>query len=194
MRSSIGSVIVTSKRCARPPPGGIPVNQSLRRFTVLAIALLSVLAMSATAAFAQYPPAEAFGVSCTDAAAGETAQCTVVGAEANESLTATASDDDGVFATTSLTANAEGEVAFSVEVPTDVMGNVVIAVEGEQSGTASDTVDVEEDVVAGTPVSGTTDSLARTGLEVGGLVLLAALLLGGGVLALRRRESAKVDA
>jgi LPXTG-motif cell wall-anchored protein len=168
------------------------VSLNIRRLTVLAIALLSALAMTASAAFAQYPPASAFGVSCTDAAAGETADCTVVGAEANENITATAADDDGVFETQNLTANAEGEVAFAVDIPTDVRGNVVINVEGEQSGAASDTVAVEDEV-AGTPVSGT-PSLPMTGGEVGVLLLVALTLLGGGLLALRRREDSKVAA
>jgi LPXTG-motif cell wall-anchored protein len=161
---------------------------TLRRLSVLAIALLSSLAMMASAAFAQYPPASAFGVSCTDAVPGEAAECTVVGAEANESITATASDDDGVFDTQNLTADAEGEVAFAVDVPTDVQGDVVVAVVGTESGAASDIVDVEE-TVAGTPVSG---SLPMTGGEVGVLLLLALTLLGGGLLALRRREDSKV--
>jgi LPXTG-motif cell wall-anchored protein len=166
------------------------VNTTLRRFSVLAIALLSSLAMMASAAFAQYPPASAFGVSCTDATAGETTECTVVGAEANESLTATASDDDGVFATQNLTADAEGGAAFSVELPTDVQGNVVVAVKGEISGAASDVVDVdEEETVAGTPISG---SLPLTGGEVGVLLLVALTLLAGGLLTLRRREDSKI--
>jgi hypothetical protein len=182
---------------ARNDLSGDLVNTQLRRFAVLAVAMVAALAMSVTAAFAQYPPASAFGVSCTTAQPGGTSQCTVVGAAANERLTATASADGRVFDTQTFNANAEGEATFSVEIPTDVRGNVVVSVEGPESGSASDTITVAAAGDAGTPVTGgdaaAGDRLPFTGGNVTLLLLVAFALLGGGALAVRGRQ-ASVDA
>jgi hypothetical protein len=182
---------------ARNDLSGDLVNTQLRRFAVLAVAMVAALAMSVTAAFAQYPPASAFGVSCTSAQPGGTTQCTVVGAAANESLTATASAGGEVFDTQNFNANADGEASFSVDIPTEVQGNVVIAVEGPESGTTGDTITVAAAGDAeGTPVTDDAaagDRLPFTGTNVTLLLLVAFALLGGGAFAVRGRQ-ASVDA
>lgn len=167
------------------------MSLNVRRVSVLAIALLSALAMTASAAFAQYPPASAFGVSCS--VDGDTVVCAIVGAEANERLAVTATCDDEVVYNETLTADAEGEADFSFTAAN--ADDCTVAVLGESSGAATTTVDVDDDeeVVAGAPISGT-GSLPMTGGQVGVLLLVALTLLGGGLLALRRREDSKVAA
>lgn len=166
--------------------------------TTLAVAMTALLALSATAALAQYPPAEAFGVSCTpeDPEPGQTVQCTVVGAEAGENLHATAEVQGVIFFEESFQADDEGRAVFSFQVPEDAEEGeaVTVTVVGEESGVASETLEVEEDEPGAeeedeaiAAPADTDDRLAVTGSQILLLSLVGLGLVGGGALALRRR-------
>lgn len=173
------------------------MSLSIRRLTVLASALVAVLAMTATAAFAQYPPPEGLALACDRD--GDQVGCAVANAQPNERLTARASYNP-TFYEESFNADANGEATFSFVVPAEAEDRpITVTVEGELSGSAGDAVAPETDGTApgtaapGTPVSGTTDTLPFTGTEVGMLLALALGLIGTGLVALRRREDRKVS-
>ncbi|MFA9432858.1 LPXTG cell wall anchor domain-containing protein [Egicoccus sp. AB-alg2] len=182
------------------------MKKRIRSLVVLAISTLAVMAMSIGTAFAQYPPGEDFGVSCgTWTTPGDTVTCSVVGAQGGEELVATAQHTT-VFYTDTFNADAQGEAAFSFAVPQDAAGETItVTVVGAESGTAGDEVEVVEDEddardddgagVGVTPGTGTgTGTLPFTGSQVTVLTAVGLALLAMGLLALRRREDAKVSA
>ena len=172
------------------------MSYRIRSMTTVVLGSLLVLAMFSTAAFAQYPPSEPFGVACIRAAPqAQPIVCSVVGARGGEQLTASASASPA-FYTEDLTADAEGQASFQFTVPRDVRDRVItVSVTGEISG---DTV--TDQIAAATPgrsgeAPGRTGEapglLARTGQETAIIVLGGALLLalGGGAVARSRRTS-----
>jgi LPXTG-motif cell wall-anchored protein len=182
-------------------------KQHLRRMkamiTVMA-AMAAVLAMSATAAFAQvYPPDQDFGVTCTptDPEPGDTVTCQVVGAEDGEDLEATATAEvAGVLYQDSFNADNDGNATFSFSTAGTQDGERIdVVVRGAQSGEAGDSVVVDEDddvepADRGEPVaaapSTTTPSGDRLPVTGGQALLLSVVglsLVGGGLLALRKR-------
>jgi LPXTG-motif cell wall-anchored protein len=171
------------------------MKKSIRSITVTVVAAMAMLAMVSTAAFAQYPPAAAFGVACTSAGqAGASVTCTVVGAAAGEQLTATAAYGSTQFFSEVLSANADGEARFRFTAPREARGQqIIVTVSGEISGTVSTELTLAAPGRTGEAVG--EGRLARTGqdailLGAGGLVLLA-----GGALALRRRRAdERIDA
>lgn len=172
------------------------MSLSIRRLTVLASALVAVLAMTATAAFAQYPPAPGLALACERS--GNQVVCQLAGAQANEGLTARASYNP-TFWEDSFNADANGHADFSFAVPAEAEDRpITVTVEGELSGSVGDVVAAQEDGVVTpppgtTPVSGTPGTLPFTGTEVGMLLALALGLIGTGLVALRRREDRKVS-
>lgn len=174
----------------------------IRAIVTTTAALGAMLALSATAALAQYPPAEDFGVSCTPSSPqpGESVDCTVVGAQSGESLSATA-EVQGVIYEDSFEADGDGEAAFAFDVPgdRDAGASMTVTVAGDQSGETSDEVVLaadeadpdDEDV---DPVDVADDEDERLPVTGGQIVLLTglgvALLGGGGALVLRKRNSA----
>jgi LPXTG-motif cell wall-anchored protein len=165
-------------------------------FTVMTVAVVA-LAMSASVAFAQYPPARDFGVVCTPQppAPGQAVSCEIVGAQASEQLAATASVDGAVFHSETLTADADGEADFGFTAPD--AGDVVVRVVGAESGETSTVLAVSDEADAaeeGDAVAAPVSRLPLTGGQVLVLTTLGLLMLGGGLLALRRREDAKVSA
>jgi LPXTG-motif cell wall-anchored protein len=179
------------------------VKQRIRALLVVALATVAAMALSVSAAFAQYPPAEDFGVSCSDyEAAGDTVNCGVVGAQPGEQLTATA-EYNPVFYTETFNADAEGRASFAFEVPAEAEGStIIVRVVGAESGAAADEADqvddADDDGQAGEEVgagTGTgTGALPMTGGQIATLTATGLGLLALGLLALRRREDARVTA
>jgi LPXTG-motif cell wall-anchored protein len=174
----------------------------VRSMTMVVLGSLLAMAMGSTAAFAQYPPSEAFGVACIRAAPqAQSVVCSVVGARGGEALRAAASASPA-FYTEDLAANADGEASFRFTVPRDVRDRVItVSVSGAISGEA-----VTDQITPVTPGrsgeapgrSGEAPGLlARTGQDTAILVLGGALLLavgGGAVARSRRRNEQHADA
>ena len=176
------------------------MRRTARTAALTTLMALSVLVLGATAALAQYPPDTDFGVTCTptDPAPGQGTTCTVAGAVAGESLTASAADDDGDFYEESLTADGDGEATFGFDVPTEVQGNVIVRVAGDQSGEASTTLtaaEVDDPSDPGDDVDprdvGDDERLPVTGGELAMLSLVGLGLVTTGGLALRKRSSSR---
>jgi hypothetical protein len=163
---------------------------------VVALAAISMMALSATAALAQYPTAEDFGVSCTAAAPGASAQCSVVGAAAAEVLSASASADGDTFYSDSIMADEDGRATFGFTVPSEVRGEVLVRVSGPTSGEATTTVAVTDAADEGEAVEAapTEQRLPLTGGQIGMLLALAVGLLVVGGAATRKKDRQRVDA
>ena len=172
------------------------MRRTVRTAALTTLLALSVLVLGATAALAQYPPDTDFGVTCTpqNPGPGQATTCTVSGAVAGESLAASASDDGGDFYDESLTADGDGEASFGFDVPTDVQGNVIVRVAGDQSGEASTTLAVAEEDVDDPaddvdPDDVADDRLPVTGGQLAMLSLLGLGMVTTGGLALRKRSA-----
>jgi hypothetical protein len=171
-----------------------------RSFAVIAAAM-SLLALSATAALAQYPTPPEDGVSCTDAEPGGTSECAVGGAEAGEVLSWTASSEGDEFASGTETADETGSAFFSVEIPTEVLGEVHVRVTGDQGFEAEATINAEADEDEGTPVTeddadddADEDTLPITGGQIALLLALAVGLIAVGTVATRKKDKATTEA
>jgi hypothetical protein len=165
------------------------VNVSLRRISVTTIALLALLALTAPAAFAQYPPGRGLALACERS--GNQVVCVLAGAEANDACTATATQGGETTDSVEFTTSSEGTAEFTLAL-TDSSA-ATVGVTCEESGSETDTVAAAQvttpTTAPGTPVpAGRT--LAMTGLEISGLLALAVGLIGAGAIALRRRETA----
>jgi LPXTG-motif cell wall-anchored protein len=173
-------------------------KQHLRRtkaMITLMAAVAMVLAMSATAAFAVYPPDEDFGVVCTpqNPQPGSTVTCRVSGAEPREGITVDATDEDGseVYSD-EITANPAGRANFRIG--TDGLAGETVTVRVESDSGEVDetqfTVREQRGVRPAdervTPAPGT-DRLPVTGGQALLLSVLGVSLIGGGLLALRKR-------
>jgi hypothetical protein len=167
-----------------------------RSFTVLASAM-TLLALSATAALAQYPTPPEDGVSCTDAEPGGTSECAVGGATAGEVLSWAASSDGDEFASGTETADETGSAFFSFDIPTEVLGEVHVQVTGDQGFEASTTINAEADEDDGTPVTEDDtdeDTLPITGGQIALLVALAVGLIAVGTAATRKKDKVATEA
>ena len=177
---------------------GAVARPRLRRLALLLLASLAMLAAGSTAAFAQYPPAEGFSVSCTDASPGATVTCSIVGAVAGESLTVTVMFGSVEVLGVVLTADDEGRATFSFDVPADAAGALLeVRVAGEDSGTIGLDLEVADTVSEAAPVPDDAQPMPRTGQDLLLLGGAGVLLLGAGVVALRRRTASsreRVDA
>jgi hypothetical protein len=170
---------------------GETVNVTLRRISVMTIALLALLAVTATAALAQqYPPPRGLALACERS--GNEVVCVLAGAQANDTCVATATQNGRTVDTDTQTTANDGTASFDLTLADS--SAATIAVNCERSGSDSDVVAaaaVGTPTAPGTPVpAGRT--LAMTGGEVGTLLLVAFGLLGAGLLTLRRREDRKV--
>jgi LPXTG-motif cell wall-anchored protein len=163
------------------------VNQRFRRLTVLAVAMLTTMALAAPA-FAQYPPSSAYGVACT--VSGNEVACAVTGAVAGEQLAVTATCDGTVAYEQTLTADEDGEATFGFSASN--ADDCSVQVLGAQSGATTTSVSVSDDDDDGTPVAApaTGDRLPFTGSEVLPLLALGLVLVAGGAFAIRRRGNA----
>lgn len=183
------------------PAGGSVVGAVTRpRLRMMALLLLTSLAMlvaGSTAAFAQYPPAQDFGVSCTDAVPGQTVTCSIVGAAPGESLTVAARYGSVEVLDTVLTADGDGLAEFSFEIPADAAGATLnVRVMGETSGMTGVVVNVARSVPTGPRVPDAR-AIPRTGQDLLLLGGAGVVLLGAGAVALLRRRtgtSERVDA
>jgi LPXTG-motif cell wall-anchored protein len=165
-----------------------------RSTLVIAVAMVAMLAMSITAAFAQYPPASAYGVTCT--VSGGTVTCAVVGAGADEQLAVTATCDGTVVYDQTVTADAAGEATFSFAAGGAAACDVSVL--GAASGNAGAAVTVaagagagadDDGQAVGTPTTGATGdrTLPFTGSEVTIFLALGLALVALGTVAVRRR-------
>jgi hypothetical protein len=172
----------------RDPVMGRKVK-TFRSFIVV-LSAMALTGLFATAAFAQYPPAGSPGVTCPDAQPGGTVICSVVDATPGEVLSWTAEADGDVFAEGQVTADAAGEATFQFDVPTDVLGEVIVRVTGDQGYDDSTTVTVVAAADDGEPVEedAPAATLPLTGGQIGLLVALALGLLAVGGLATRKKE------
>lgn len=178
-----------------------PRDRRLRPMVVLLVATVVVLlAFPVGGAFAQYPPGEAFGVTCLPEApsAGQQVTCTVVGAQGGESLEVLATSGDLVLLDTTLFADADGTVSFDLDVPTGVEGaSIAVTVSGARSGTTATTLQVLAEVAEAEPGAVVGGDLPRTGTQMVSTVVAGALLLWLGaalVVASRRRTHRRVHA
>jgi hypothetical protein len=167
-------------------------TKRVRALSVLAMAVMAVMALGVGSALAQetYPPAQGFAVDCVAAGqAGLSVTCTVTGAQPNEQLTVSASVGGDTFFTQVLSANAQGEATFRFTVPQRYRGQqVTVTVVGAQSGSIATSV-----TTGTTPVrrgETVTPVLARTGQDALLLAGVGVVLLGAGLTALRRRSGA----
>jgi LPXTG-motif cell wall-anchored protein len=183
------------------PAGGSVVGAVARpRLRMMALLLLTSVAMltaGSTAAFAQYPPAQDFSVSCTDAVPGQTVTCSIVGALSGESLTVTARYGSVQVLDTVLTADGDGQAEFSFEIPIDAAGATLnIRVMGESSGMTGVVLNVARSVPTGPRVPDAR-TIPRTGQDLLLLGGAGVLLVGAGAVALLRRRastSERIDA
>jgi hypothetical protein len=166
------------------------------RSFVVALATISMMALTAGVAMAQYPPSVRFGVSCPAVAPGGTAQCSVVGASSGEVLATSASAQGSVFYSDTVMADADGNATFSFTVPSDVRGEVLVSVSGPESGEATTTMAVAAEAEAGQPVQAAPaeQRLPLTGGQIGMLLALAVGLLAVGGAATRKKDRQRVDA
>jgi hypothetical protein len=178
-------------------------TQVQRLRTVLTVAMMAVVALawSATAAFAQYPPADDFGygVVCTpeSPAPGETVTCEVVGALPGEQLAVTVTIAGTLVHSETSTADAEGEAAFVFAV--DREGEIIVRVVGAESGETTVVLSAAEEAPEAREDAGeavAAPAAPRLPITGGQILLLTGLgvaLLGAGLLALRRRDGGKVS-
>lgn len=176
----------------------------LRATSTVLVAMTAMMAMMVTSAVADavYPPDQDFGVVCTPSnpQPGDDVSCEVVGAQPGEALDATATAEvQGVIYEDSLTADDDGVATFAFSTDgIDEGEQVDVVVRGAQSGetgftvTAESTDEVDDD---GDPITATitddtaADRLPVTGGQVTLLSLVGLALVGGGLLALRKRAS-----
>jgi LPXTG-motif cell wall-anchored protein len=162
-----------------------------RSTLVIAFAMVAMLAMSVTAAFAQqvYPPASAYGVACT--VSGNTVACAVVGAQAGEQLAVTATCAGTVVYRETVTADADGEAAFSFAARGAAACDVSVL--GAASGTAATNISIADNAApeAGQALDraapGERRALPFTGSEVTIFLAVGLGLVALGTFAVRRR-------
>jgi LPXTG-motif cell wall-anchored protein len=175
-------------------------TMNLRRTTAAMITLLAavgmVLAMSATAALAQYPTDEDFGVVCTpqNPNPGQTVSCRISGGESRENLSVEATTADGtVVYSDEFRANPGGHANFRIS--TEGLAGETVTVRATAEDTNREavttfTVRSERGVRTAdervTPAP-TTERLPVTGGQALLLSVVGLSLVGGGLLALRKR-------
>ena len=175
---------------------GHTMSRRIRSMAVTVVAMVAMVGMFSTAALAQtYPPPPAFSVVCSVSGQASVA-CQVLGARANERLTATAVANVE-FYRADLRANADGEASFRFTVPRDARGReITVSVLGEISGEiASDTFTIGAPGRSGEAPGQGRGLLAYTGQDTILLGAAGLLLLTGGILGVRRRRvEERVDA
>jgi LPXTG-motif cell wall-anchored protein len=168
------------------------MTKTIRSVAVLAVAIVSMLALSVGAAVAQeaYPPPVPPSVVCTPAGqAGAAVVCQVTGFLPGEQLEVTATAPDGtVVYSATLTADADGEAAFRFTIPPQYRGmEITVTVVGAESGAvATDTVSIAAPGRTGELLP---RALARTGQDMMLLAAAGVALIGGGIAAVRRRKT-----
>jgi hypothetical protein len=166
------------------------IQHRTRNTFVITVAMFAMLAMSMTAAFAQYPPASAYGVACT--VSGNTVNCAVVGAQAGEQLAVTATCDGTVAYEQTLTADADGEATFAFTAAGAAACDVSVlgaASGGVSTGVtlAAETDDGQALDTTGAAADDTRRTLPFTGSEIPLFLALGLGLLAAGTVAVRRR-------
>ena len=176
------------------------MSRRIRSTAVAVLTSLALVTMASTASLAQtpYPPPPAFSVVCSAAGqAGASVACRVLGALANERLTATAAYNPE-FYREDLVANADGAVNFRFTAPVEARGREITVTVTREDGTsvASDQLTIAAPGRTGEGVG--QGRLARTGQDVVLLGAAGLVLLTGGILARRRsvdqRGRERVDA
>jgi 5'-nucleotidase len=166
----------------------------LRAMLALALAV-SGLALGGPASAAHaaaptgpYPPhtCPTISVSTTHPAVGET--ITVTGKRFDPGKRVTLILNSRTYVLATATASAQGTFSADVTMPAGLTGNHIISVKGAQSACPADPIQIS---IQGAPQSGEPGgpggSPAVTGVDILGLLLAAAALIGLGVLLNRRR-------
>lgn len=169
------------------------MRRIVRSLTLASLPALSLLAMSSVPALGD--ATEELGVDCgARATAGGTVSCGVVGAAGDDQLLATAASRQ-VFYRETLGVDADGAAGFSFAVPSEVESSTLtVRVVGERSGATAGQVDVVDLVEDGAVPGAGAVTLPFSGTQVTVLTTVGLALLAFGLLALRRREDAKVGA
>jgi hypothetical protein len=171
--------------------------------TLFAVTMATLLVLPVGGAFAQYPPGEDFAVTCLPESpqVGETVTCTVVGAQADEALSAQVKSGTLRLLEASLLADGDGTASFAFDVPDRVAGSALaVTVSGATSGTAAATLQVQEaatDAEGAAAATSDLRGLPRTGTETVSTLVAGVLLLWFGialVVASRRRAHRRVYA
>ncbi len=171
---------------------------TVRRSSTVVLALLAMLMLFAAPSFAQYPPAQANNGASSqpeNPRPGDIVTVTSGGFMPGSSVNYTVTDSTGAVITSgTTTADADGNVSFTYQVPTDApdgrsYGSVL-------SGTATNgspytTSDIS--TVAPAP-PGELPSTGSSSMTLG--IIAGAVLLGGGLLVVagRKKNDTKVDA
>ena len=172
------------------------MGRQLVRTFIVAVLAIPVLLLSLPA-FAQYPPPDGGGTTpessfgCDGVTPGGTATCSVGGWQPGSDVSVEVTADDTVVFSDSITADGNGFISYSFEVPegADQVGVLHAGVLADGTpGTFSTTVTATAPA-AEEPAAG---GLPSTGEMVSVLLVAAVLALGLGTLAVRRGRS-RVD-
>jgi len=167
------------------------MRRIVRSLTLASLPAFSMLVMSSVPALGQ--PTDDLGVECgARATAGGTVSCGVVGAANDDEVVATAASNQ-VFYRETLGVDDGGGADFSFAVPSEVESSrLTVRVVGEISGATVGQVDVVDLVENGAAPGAGAGTLPFSGSQVTALTTVGLVLLAFGLLALRRREDAKV--
>lgn len=175
-------------------------KHTFRSMAVLMLAAVGMLLMSVAPAAAQYPPAEPPGLTCPPSATpggvtppGLVRACTLIGTLPNQ-VFQVRYEYNPTVEVGEVTTGADGVAEFELTLERDTVGQVVTVIAVGEDGEELVTVDdsfrvagvaeppVGEPVTPGRP-------LPVTGVDALLLGGIGALLLGVGVVAVRRRRS-----
>ena len=178
----------------------VATKRSSRTFAVVMIAALGMLLMSVVPAAAQYPPAEPPGLTCPPSPTpggvtppGLVRACTLIGTLPNQ-VFQVSYEYNPTVEVGPVTTGADGVVEFELTLERDTVGRVVTVIAVGEDGEELVTVDdsfrvagvaeppVGEPVTPGRP-------LPVTGVDALLLAGIGVVLLGVGVVTVRRRRS-----
>lgn len=186
----------------------LTVSRRIRSLTVVALAATAMLLMAVVPASAQYPPGPPPGLSCPPSPTpggvtppGLVRVCTLIGTLPSQVFDVSYEYDGTVVEFGQVTTGEDGTVVFELVLERGAVGRVVtvnavgedgtelIALEDSfrVAGVAQPPVDRGEPVTPGRP-------LARTGVDALLLGGVGVLLLGAGIVAVRRRDGRSVSA
>ena len=180
----------------------VATKRSSRTFAVVMIAALGMLLMSVAPAAAQYPPAEPPGLRCPPSPTpggvtppGLVRACTLIGTLPNQ-VFQVRYEYNPTVEVGPVTTGADGVVEFELTLERETVGRVVTVIavgeDGEELVTVDDSFRVagiaEPPVDRGEPVT-PRRPLPRTGVDALLLAGVGVVLLGAGVVTVRRRRT-----
>ena len=181
-------------------------NRTIRSLGVVMLAATAMLLMSVFPASAQYPPPRPPGLSCPPSPTpggvvppGLVRVCELIGTRPFQTFDISY-EYNPVVEVGQVTTEEDGTVVFELEVEREAVGRVVtvnaVADDGTDLVTLEDSfrvADAEQTVDRGEPVT-PERPLARTGVDALLLGGIGVLLLGAGVMVVRRRDSRRASA